>query len=280
MATLTLLTTGDEAELDAFLEPRADSSMFLRGNARAAGLVDRGEPLQATYVAARENGAIVAVAGHCWNGNLMLQGPPERIGDVARAAVEGSGRDVRGTLGPVAQVVAARAVLGLVDRAATLDSREDLMALPLADLRVPPPLADGRWICRHPLAADEATRARWDFDYQTEALGAPATREPPPPQPFAPAPSRWVLVADRQLAAQCRFTAELPSVVLIGGVYTPPPLRNRGYGRGVVAGALVAARARGVSRAVLFTENPAARAAYAAIGFRVVGDYAIVLFNP
>jgi RimJ/RimL family protein N-acetyltransferase len=279
VAILTLLAPGDEAELERFLAARADSSMFLLGNSRAAGLVDRGEPLQATYIAAREEGAIVAVAAHCWNGNLMLQGPVELIGDVARVAVERSGREVRGILGPHAQVVAVRAALGLADCATQLDSREDLMTLPLADLRLPPPLADGRWLCRNPLAEDEATRSRWGFDYETEALGMPATRERRPDKPFQPQPSAFVLVVDGQLAAGCRFTAELPDAVLIGGVYTPPPLRNRGYGRAVVAGALAAVRARGVTRGVLFTENPAARAAYAAIGFRVVGDWSIVLFN-
>ena len=126
----------------------------------------------------------------------------------------------------------------------------------------------------------DPTLDQWDFDYGTEALGAPPTRERPAPTPFQPQPSGFVLLVDGQLAAQCRFTAELPDAVLIGGVYTPPALRNRGYGRGVVAGALVDARARGVTRGVLFTENPAARAAYAGIGFAVVGDYAIVLFSP
>jgi len=174
---LTLLGPGDEGELERFLGAHADSSMFLLGNSRAAGLVDRGERLQATYVAAREDGAIVAVAAHCWNGNVMLQGPVERIGDVARAAVEQSGREVRGLLGPYAQVVAVRAALGLTDRATSLDSHEDLMVLPLADLRVPPPLADGRWLCRNPIADDEPTLDRWDFDYGTEALGASPARE-------------------------------------------------------------------------------------------------------
>ena len=43
-----VLQPGDEAALEKFLAPRALTSMFLRSNARAAGLVDRGEPLQGT----------------------------------------------------------------------------------------------------------------------------------------------------------------------------------------------------------------------------------------
>ncbi len=73
--------------------------------------------------------------------------------------------------------------------------------------------------------------------------------------------------------------AALPDMVQIGGVWTPPPLRGLGYGRCVVAGALLAARRAGVTRAVLFTDddNHGARRAYAAIGFDLVGDYGLVL---
>src|SRR5512143_1859883 len=122
MRTLTLLGPGDEAELERFLVAHADSSMFLRANARSAGLADRGEPLQATYVAARDDGDIVAVAAHAWNRTVLVQGLADAIGEVARAAVERSGRGVNGFSGPHALVVAARAALGLADRKAALDT--------------------------------------------------------------------------------------------------------------------------------------------------------------
>lgn len=278
-AALTLLGPGDEDELERFLVAHADSSMFLRGNVRRAGLVDRGEPLQGTYVAAREDGAIVAVAAQVWNGMVLVQGRADAVGEVARDAVARAGRAVKGLSGPYAQVVAARAALGLATAPAMLDTREDLLALALANLRVPPPLADGRWVCRNPVVDDNPTLDEWSFDYQTEALGAAPTRERPPRREFRPRPSDWVLVADGALAASCTFTAELPDAVQIGGVYTPPPLRNRGYARAVVAGALLDARERGVTRAVLFTTNPPARAAYEAIGFRVTGEYGLALWK-
>ena len=56
MPELRLLRPGDEAALDTFLALHADTSMFLRSNARSAGLADRGEPMQATYVAALDGG--------------------------------------------------------------------------------------------------------------------------------------------------------------------------------------------------------------------------------
>jgi uncharacterized protein len=280
---LAQLGPGDEAELERFLLAHADSSMFLRANARAAGLVDRGEPLQATYVAARVGGAIVAVAAHTWNGMVIMQGSLDAVGDAACAAVERTGRAVNGFSGPYAQVVAARTALGLADKPAALDSREDLFALALDQLRVPPPLADGRWSCRHPVEEDRVEVGRWVFEYQIEALGAEPTpeREEEARKRFAPSDSGWLLVVDGERVAMSGFSAQLPDAVQIKGVYTPRALRGRGYARAVVAGSLLDARARGVQRSILFTpqQNHAARAAYLALGYRVVGEYGLVLFT-
>src|SRR5260370_7691275 len=74
---LRLLRPGDETALDAFLTDHTDSSMFLRANARAAGLIDRGAPLEATYVAALAGGRITGVAAHCWNGMVLVQAPTQ-----------------------------------------------------------------------------------------------------------------------------------------------------------------------------------------------------------
>jgi len=77
------------------------------------------------------------------------------------------------------------------------------------------------------------------------------------------------------------FNAMLPEIVQIGGVWTPPALRGRGYGRSVVAGSLLAARKQNVRRAVLFADplNPAAKRAYLSLGFRIVGDCGLVLLQ-
>src|SRR5260370_13202818 len=70
-----VLGPGDEAALETFLAPHWQSAMFLRANARAAGLADRGARLEGTYVAAWRDGTIVAVAAHFGNGVLALQVP-------------------------------------------------------------------------------------------------------------------------------------------------------------------------------------------------------------
>lgn len=75
--------------------------------------------------------------------------------------------------------------------------------------------------------------------------------------------------------------ARVPDTVQIGGVWTPGPLRGRGYARAAVAGALLAARDDGATTGVLFTGalNEPARRAYLALGFRRIGDYGIVLLG-
>src|SRR6185503_12799289 len=131
---IRLLRRGDEEALEGFLAPRAETSMFLRANSRAAGLEDLGEPMQATYAAAFAGPRIEAVAAHCWNGMLLVQAPV-RAGEVARAALDKSGRKLAGVTGPAEHVRAVREALDIRD--ARVDDVDDLYALELAALRVP-----------------------------------------------------------------------------------------------------------------------------------------------
>ena len=55
MPDVRVLRPGDEAALDAFLATYAETSMFLRANARSAGLTDRGEPMQAIQHCGRQS---------------------------------------------------------------------------------------------------------------------------------------------------------------------------------------------------------------------------------
>lgn len=286
MAEVRLLGPGDEAPLDAFLAGHADTSMFLRANARSAGLVDKGEPLQATYAAVMEGGAITGVAAHCWNGMVLVQAPAHAA-EVARAAVRHSGRAITGFSGPWSQVVAARAALGLAATRAVKDSRDELYALDVGRLMAPPQLASGAVRCRHPRPEDLELLVEWRAQFSIEALGAadgPELRRASRADVLLQHErgADWVLVEGKTPVAYSVFNAMLPDIVQIGGVWTPPECRGRGYARSVVAGSLVAAGKQGVRRAVLFADpgNAAARAAYLGIGFEIVGDYGLVLLAP
>lgn len=269
--------------LDAFLADHTDTSMFLRANARAAGLIDRGAPLEATYVAVLERGHVAGVAAHCWNGIVLVQAPAH-AGALACEAVRRSGRPVSGLSGPWDQVVAARAALGLASAPTAKDSRDALYGLDIARLVLPRLLVGGELRVRHPTPTELALLVTWRVSFSGEALGTPETPELRRMSEAEIALQHergadWVLVARDTLVAYAAFNAMLPEIVQIGGVWTPPAERGRGYARSVVAGALLAAREQGVRRAVLFADpaNAAARRAYCAIGFRIVGDYGLVL---
>ena len=279
-----VLAAGDEKALGIFLAAHADSSMFLRSNLRAAGLVDHGQRHQATYVAAIEGERIVGVAAHGHNGTIVLQAPAA-LADVVAAAVDASGRAVRGLLGPWDQVVAARRALGRATSPTRIASHEILYGLDLERLRVPDALKSGAVRWRRAEDGDLELLAAWRAGYRVETNneieGPKLTKEARGDVDALHAAQRaFVLEAADRIVATSTFNAALPDIVQIGGVWTPPDLRGRGYARAVVAGSLLAAREQSVTRAVLFTneDNTPARRAYEAIGFRVVGDYGIVGF--
>jgi predicted GNAT family acetyltransferase len=282
---IRILQPGDEAALEAFLQPRLEFSMFLVGNMRAAGLQDRGQPYQGVYAAAWQGERIVAVAALYWNGNLVLQAPVH-LGALCRAALDASGRSLAGVIGPGEQVAEAVQALGLTKAETQLDESEYLYVLDLADLIVPQALQTGRVRGRRMEARDLDQVTAWRVDFGLESLGET-------PGPDLQARTRasverslakghiWVLEMGGRLVATSAFNTAIAEAVQVGGVWTPPAWRSRGYGRAVVAASLLDARAEGASLGILFTGegNVPARRAYTALGFRRVGDYRLLLLK-
>lgn len=277
-----LLGPDDRPALEAFLLRHADSSLFLRSNLRDGGLVDEGRTFQATWVGAFDGG-LVAVAAHCWNGNVLIQAPAHASA-VAREAVVRSGRALAGVNGPWDHVRAAVDALGVDVARAAFVSEDDLFALDLGAVVRPRLLDDPAVRCRRTADADLDVAARFRVEYCIEELharddAALRAKALDDVRHMHELERAWILERDGEPVAFSIFNAMLPDVVQIGSVYTPPALRCRGYGRTVVAGSLVAAAAAGVSRSILFTgrDNVAARRAYEAIGYRRIGDYGLVL---
>jgi uncharacterized protein len=287
---LRVLTAGDEERLEQFLAAHRDTSMFLRSNARRAGLVYEGAPYQAVIVGAFQSDALTGVAAHAWNGLMLFQAPdgPDAVATLAHACAERSERPVTGFAGPLAQVKAGRAALGLTDAPAAMDGCEWLYAMDLADVIVPAALRDGTIVCRPPRADERELLCQWRFAYDIETLGSPDsedTRQRSTAFLDAQMADGDVWVATEAAAEHpaplslAAFNAALPDIVQLGGIYTPPALRGRGYAKAAVAHSLLIARERGASRAVLFTENPSAARSYEAVGFRRTGDYSLVLLR-
>jgi RimJ/RimL family protein N-acetyltransferase len=284
-ARLRLLTPDDRGALEAFLLPQVETSMFLIGNMRAAGLVDGGEPLQGTYVGAFQDEALIAVVAHYWNGNLVLQAPVH-LGELWRLAAALSHRPVEGLIGPPDQVQAVSDELVLQPHEVQLDETEKLYSLDLSALQVPNQLQTGCWTGRRATSEDLDLLSRWRADYSIETLGADDTPElvEESRAAIARAVDRrtiWVLQDAARTVSTSAFNTAIDEAVQVGGVWTPPALRNRGYGRAVVAASLLDARAEGASMAILFTgkDNAPAQRAYEALSFRLVGAYRIVLLR-
>ncbi|MDD3828544.1 MAG: GNAT family N-acetyltransferase [Anaerolineae bacterium] len=286
MPDIRILRPGDEPILEAFLRPRVESSMFLLGNMRAAGLRDQGRPIEGTYAAAFEDHEIVAAAASYWNGNLVLQAPIH-LPEVVEAVTSAAGRRVQGLIGPAEQVGAAWQVLGIDPRTVQWDEEEKLYTLALADLVVPAALAEGRVNARRMEPRDLELMTAWRVSMRVESMHEEDT--PRLRQNTRETVERglnrgeiWLLEEDGRPVSTTAFNASLAEAVQVGGVWTPPELRSRGYARAAVAASLLDARSWGVEWAVLFTgrENWPAQKAYESLGFRHVGDYRLVLLRP
>ena len=214
---------------------------------------------------------------------LLLQAP-ERASEVAIAAAAISGRRVTGLSGPSAHVRIARDALGLADAPAAMDEEESFFALDLADFVVPSELAAAVREARPPRPDEYARLREWRCAYDVEILGGTGSNDERRRaieflDAQIAAGDAWVALKDGVPASLAAFNAALPDIVQLGGIYTPPDLRGRGYARIAVAASLEAARARGVTRAVLFTSRDNAVRTYEALGFRRIGDYALVLLS-
>jgi predicted GNAT family acetyltransferase len=275
----------DGPALEAFLAHRLTSSIFLASNMRHVGLVDRGERYQGTYVAAIEGEDILAVAAHYWNGMLILQAP-EYLDQVVAVVVKLSGRSLNGLIGLDVQVQEAKVCLGLVHADYQLDEADGLYSLSLDALVVPEQLRTGQLLGRRLKAEDLDLATAWRVAYSVELLGSDDNQDlwdesRVGTEEKLRTGESWVLEVDGDVVANTSFNAAVREAVQIGGVYTPPKLRGRGYGRAVVAASLIDARNEGVEKAVLFTGdvNRPARKAYAALGFQRIGDYRLSILK-
>jgi RimJ/RimL family protein N-acetyltransferase len=288
--SLRILQPGDEMALKTFLTPRLDSSLFLYGNVLAAGLKDTGERYSGTYAAAFDGQQIEAVAGHFWNKTMVIQAPVQ-LPALLRLAQQSSGRPLKRLIGPDAQVVEAIECLNLTSADLQMDEAEWLYSLPLEELSVPDLLANDRVAGRRIRAGDAELIAEWRLRYYRELhleqdsieLREVARRGV---EDEIASGRTWVLEIDGEPVACSSFNAlvrdeGVADTVQVGGVYTPPKLRGRGYGRAAVAASLLDARSEGYQKGILFTgvSNTPAQKAYLALGFGLIGSYRITVLR-
>jgi RimJ/RimL family protein N-acetyltransferase len=285
MLVIRQLVPGDEDTLEDFLLPRLETSMFLISNMRESGLKYDGKRYTGDYVAAFEDDHIVAVMAHFWNGIVITQAPVH-LDALWRETLKVSERPLKGIIGPHEQVHAFKSALPLESVALQLDRREILYSLAPDDLVVPEPLQTGRVKGRPAERCDMDILARWRVGYEIEAVGEEETEqlwahERAMAERVVEDGNTWILEADGQPVATSAFNSRIAEAVQIGGVWTPPEFRRRGYARCVVAQSLLDARDEGTQMAILFTDedNIPAQKAYTSLGFRHVGDYYLFMLR-
>lgn len=288
-------TAQDLEAVLAHLRAHEQEAMFCLGNLDRAGLVDDGTSGSGTWWMVEEHGAVRGIVQHAWNGMLILVAGAHAA-ELARAAMATTERGLAGVVGPAVEVAAARDALGLPEARIRLHRDEVLYALVLEQLVGAADALERRVSVQPAARAHLETLAQWHAAYQVESIGAEAspdlvtrsrarmegrlgdfdlrvlTPRPIPVPDEAPLPPVLAMTA---------FNAIAPEAIQVGGVYTPPALRGRGYAGAVVAGHLAEARARGARRAYLFTpeDNRPARHCYESRGFTAVGRYAILLLD-
>lgn len=152
------------------------------------------------------------------------------------------------------------------------------MRLGLYDLPVPVRLP---WpVSGRPRAASDADLALvddWNTAFYREALG----QEPPPSDRARTgiAGQRVLLWCDPDPVAMARARPAVGGVARVGGVYTPPEHRGRGYGSAVTAAVSAEVQDAG-QRCMLYTDlaNPTSNGIYRAMGYRHLMDTAEVTF--
>ncbi len=283
---IRILQPGDEPLLESYLQPCIESSLFLVSNMRAAGLVDNGRSQEGTYAATFEQDRIIGVAALFWNGSLILQAPIAQLPDLYQAIAAAAPRPIARFIGPKQQVQTLLDHLNITPAALKLDEPEYLYSLNLADLQTPPQLRSEAWQGRLMQAKDIDLMTRWRVGYAIETLGdteSPALwqRMRAGAEKYLQMGRVWILEDNGQPVATTAFNATIKEMVQVGGVWTPPEWRRRGYGRAAVAASLLGVKADGIQTAILFTgeSNIPAQKVYEAIGFQHIGDYRITLLK-
>ncbi len=279
------LNEKDRENVLAFLNQHMERSLFLLNNIERSGLNAGDKPYTGQYWGAFEGDTLVGVVALYWNGMIIPYAPtPEGLRVLADALRSEANREVQGLVGDRGQVDWLAGYLGYKEY--QMDSPETLFTLELDNLIEPVQLSDPALECRLSREEDLNILVPWREAYNIEAMSAvPGEANYRKARGMIETDIKngvgYVLTLSGRPVAMSCFNALVGSKAQVGGVYTPPELRGRGYARAVVAGSLVDARNDGARRAILFTglDNVAARQAYLALGFHPIGEFSLKLLR-
>lgn len=256
-----------------FFRQHLDHAMFPLNNIAQYGIDGRHDYAMRFWVA-MAGGEITDAVGLANSGAVMPVCPS---GDWAAVRAALQGENVARFLGPAQQVRPLIAALGMENAATTLDDDDGQYAVELSQLHLP----DGPGQIVPIAQAPEAVVRNWLLAYEMEALQTPREQAVKDAafsyDEYRANQSHVVLMAGATPLAMTGFNARIPEAVQIGGVFTPPALRGRGYARRALALHLDRVRREGVTRASLFAANEVAARAYIGIGFKRIGDWTLYM---
>lgn len=268
----------DRAALEAILTARIDQAMFPLTNLRTHGLTEGYFPSEHPHATRFWRVGDQSVVGLTRGG--MILALLAHGCDLSHLQAALTGQTVQGAAGPASSIRPVLQALGLAGTLSRLDEDEPGFALDLARLRMPD-LSRTKLVPASTIPRD--LLITWRAAATVETQGMPQSRAldhaAQDVDGWLERGSHRVLLLAGKPVALTGFNAELPEIVQVGGVYTPPDLRNRGHARSAVALHLTEVRARGCNRAVLFAATPAAVRAYLALGFQPADSFALVLFH-
>ena len=150
----------------------------------------------------------------------------------------------------------------------------------LEQLTVPEPVPEGAARIAGP--ADRAQLVRWFHEFG-ESIGESKLQDGGAwaDARIAHGGAAFWETPDGTPVSMAAVTPEVAGQVRVTTVYTPAPLRGRGYAGAVTAEVSRTARASGAREVLLFTDlaNPTSNGLYQRIGYRPVADFAVYGFE-
>jgi predicted GNAT family acetyltransferase len=217
-----------------------------------------------------EDGAPVAAAIRTPPRGLLLSATTEPGAQrLAELLVDADLTDLPGVSGPVPAVDGfARRYTELVGCATTvfMDTRMFTLTEVVAPAGVP-----GE--ARRATQADREVLVAWAAAFAAELHEDRGDPAEPVDDRLPHGDLLWLWEDGGRCVSTAWLSPPVAGVIRVGGVYTPPELRGRGYASGVVAAASGYALTRGRA-CMLYTDqaNPTSNKIYQLLGYRAVGD--------
>ncbi|HGI8165981.1 TPA: GNAT family N-acetyltransferase [Legionella pneumophila] len=273
-------------ELSSYLNHYQETTMFIRNNLYHSGITYQDAPFHGEYYGSFENKQLNGVLAHYWNGNVMMQA--ENFSALSSLIDEFKlkrSRPIAGILGEDSQANFVIEKLGLQSALFAINYQEKLFSLNLEKMIIPQAIHSYSYTLKTLQECNIDVIKEWLIAYHIEALGDDVNN-PKLEQSIIDeikdtqlSQNRWVLFVNNTPVSLCGYNANLPDIVQLGPVYTPPSLRNKGFARVAVYLCLKQATTQQVKRAILFTNDNSAICAYLALGFHEIGKYRLALLK-